>query len=295
MIRRLFENTVLPLASEKGITCYVESTSIQLNEDDFERDFCYCQKVVCTNDFMYAFASENDFEKDFFSLFSQIKIVHTVVFKIKNLRTSIETVLVNGVHGVLLNHDTNTKQFIVDWTKVKQQLGGGTYDLIIERDYLGSISKQFYRSFLVTDFDNDLADGTIRITTYKNGSMESGYYYNDFNIFSQIRLKGSVLNEKIVSEIDSNPNQKRLTKQVQDREWSEYDVYIYSIEEKILKYVQDLFFSDVILVNDYNIMNKTYKDLKLRKKSIEMENVSKFFTTLIFKSEDYEKKLIKNG
>ena len=45
--------------------------------------------------------------------------------------------------------------------------------------------------------------------------------------------------------------------------------------------------SDIIEVNDYNIMNMDFRNLELRKSNIELEYTSKFRTKLTLKAVDY--------
>lgn len=294
MIVKTFTNQINePL--QVGITCLLVTQTANTQPLDFEKDFCYCQFTACENEYIKAFYGIGDYENDYFSLFSQIEIEHTVSFIIKKISTNVETVLQNGTHGVLKTFDPNTQQFIVDWGKVAQTLGNGLYDLIIVWDIMGQVQRKEYKTFFVMPFSTEDADGTVRVTTYKNGDIENGYYFNSYNVFSQIRVLGEIREEQIITEIDSNENLLREKIQVQDREYSEYELFLPSLNETTLKeFIDNQLVSDNIIINDYNIFNKNYKDLKVRKIGIKLENVSKFYTNLILNCEDFKTKVKNN-
>lgn len=280
---------------QTGITCLLATNTIVLPPKDFDKDFCYCQAVGCQNEYIKAFYGIGDYQNDFFSLFSQVEVSHTVSFKIKKVSTDSEIELVSGVHGVLNNFDANTNQFIVDWGAVSNLLGDGLYELAIQWVYLGATKRKDYKTFLVLPFSADNAEGTIRLTTYQNGEIENGYYFKNFNVFSQIRLNGEVANEQRVTETDSNENLLREKVQVQDREYSEYEILLPEINENILRQVIDYYLvADNISINDYNVFNLNYVNLKVRKTSISLENQSKFYTNLTLKCEDFTTKVKNN-
>lgn len=280
-----------------GITCFLCSDKVKLPPEPVYKDYCFCKITGCDYENMYAFTGNNDYESDQFSLFSQVLIDHTVsYFAIKKSYSGdTEIPLVDGVHGTLNVFDDNTQQFMVNWKMLSDAEGHGVYDLKIVRDYAGTEREELYRTFMVTPFDQELADGTVRITTYINNVLENIGDFKDYNVKSQIRLKGRTTLESIQGEYETNPTGDRKQVQVHDREWNQYNVSIEGIIENTYDLVVKFYLmSDLIVVDDYNLFNKNFQDLYLRKNEApEVENVSKFNTRLIIKAVDYDQDRVK--
>ena len=271
------------------VTCFLFTGSVKLPPVIQEKDFCFCESVGCEDQYMYAFTGNNDYESDKFSLFSQILIDHTVSFFLvdkKNNDFIIE--LVDGVHGTFNDFDESTKQFIVDWKKVSDIFGHGLYDLKVVQNYVQQDFVTDYKTFMVMPFDAQTAHGTIRLTTYINGEIENFADFKNYNVFSQIRLNGRVNLTTISNELETTPNISRRQLQAHDREFNEYDVVIRNIEEQYLRLlINQYLMSDIIEVNDYNLFNLDFRNLRLRKQSLEPKNTLKFRTVLTMKAVDY--------
>lgn len=283
-----------PPPTQEGITCLLVTGSVSLPPEQQEKNYCFCDRVGCSDTYLYAFVGNSDYESDKFHLFSQVDIEHTIEFKIIKKSNNQEYNLTDGVHGTLIQYDDSTVEFIVDWSKISNELGFGTYDLKIIRNYLGSERVQNFKTFLVLPFDSETADDTIRIKRKINGILENFADFKDYNIESQIRLRGQLNLTGIVTEVNTNPNANREQVQVHDREYNEYTLTINGINDDYYDLlVNNYLMSDIIEISDYNLMNKDFRNLRLRKESYEVKNVSKFNTCLEIKFVDYDQTKVK--
>lgn len=242
----------------------------------------------------YTFHGDNEYESDKFSLFSQISTPHSTVFVL--IKNSIEYILEDDTYGELITHDSNTIQYIVDWKKVFDVLGNGIYKLKKVETAIGRVYTNEYGNFHLIPFNERLANDTIRITTYQNGSIENLYDYKNYNVFNQIRLKGELINEAIVSEVLSNQSRKREDVQVHDRDFCEYDLKLIGLEDQAFKALKnEHLMADIIEIDTYAMFKRRYKKLLVRKKSIEIDFDSLLHTDMTIKVEDYIKDRIKHS
>jgi hypothetical protein len=86
--------------------------------------------------------------------------------------------------------------FKLSWNKVANALGFGKYTFKVVIDNVAAVRNAFVdeRCYKLIPFSCDNADGTVRLTTFKNGYIEDGFDYRDLSIgdwVDQIRLFGS--------------------------------------------------------------------------------------------------------
>ncbi len=274
--------------NQEGITCFLSTGRAMLPNTENVKDYCFCQ-TGCDTSFK-AFKGSNDYETDKFSLLSYNEIEHTFNFQYRVNKGAWQPLT---TQGELINHSDIVNQFIVDFGL----LSFGKYDFRVQQTYLGQTINKNYGTFHVQPFDVEIANDTVRIETYKNGLQEDFGDLRNYNIYSQIRLNKAILtNEQIITTVDSNPSADRELIQVHDRQFREYDLVISNIDSKTATNLVDFYFmSDVILVTDYNIQNKDYRFLSVRKKSIENGSLSYHYNQLTVKFEDYKQNSIKHS
>lgn len=280
-------------ALREGITCFRCDSTINSTPPEDELTTCFCDFECETN--LLAFAdtspSATDRTKDYFTLYYKSKDeTATIDFKIG------DTVLVDGVHG-----DSIGNGFIVDFTKIFTELGGGAYTLTI--DVSGEFGFDFVKEFgkfQVCPFSELRADGTVKIKSIQNGNIESGFDFEDENVPFYIRLDGFFGNKKKVNDFIKTPNGSRVDVQVHDRWFYEYEFIFDTNKYNFVNLILDnLLAGDEVYFSDYNLSNMTTKqpfnNILVRETETDTEHVTGTNTSnYVVKLEDALKNNIKH-
>lgn len=235
-----------PLLVE-GITCKLTGGKLSIPEGPFISDFCFCEFVCETP--LLAFAGVTEREKDFYTLYYQnTDLEGSTAFFIVDNGTDIE--LEDGVHGTAIDHG-----FIVDFTEIFNRLGHGKYSFRIDINQFGSNFFREYKYFQVTQFDDILADGTVKIESVQNGEIESQFSYN--NVPFSIRVYGKFGDMQEKYDAINNDTYSRLVEQVHVRTFFEYSLEINTNQHDfMLDVIKNYSLGSTILISDYNIRNQ---------------------------------------
>lgn len=273
-----------PLQRE-GITCKLEAESIDVTNEPFELDFCFCG-FEC-EDYLKVFSGVTEREKDFFTLYHKsLDESATVEFTINDI------VLEDETHG-----ETIPNGFTVDWTKIANTLGHGVYSLTTTINEFGAEKIRTVGEFRLMPFRLEDAHGTVKIKTIHNGDLESRYNFDCENVPFEIRLPAIFGNRTRVDEFEDFSNRNRDTEQIHDRWWYEYSLDFTMKNKALLDLLINQYLSgEIIEISDYQIFNHvTYDKLRvrLRETDIEEEQGTNYATYSI-KFEDYNKDKIKH-
>lgn len=259
-----------------GFACSQDSAIITKPDEDVKLDFCYCEYECDYTEYAFYEVGGDTYTNDQASLLiDTIVSSGTVVFKLINAYTDVETILNDNTYGTfyakgdLEGHPEKTGM-LVDWQKVGTIIGNGVYFLRSELTVFGSTFTTDTHNYKVMPYSIDMADGTVKIITYHDGAVESGLDYTGLNWLKSVRLKG-LFSQAYEYESIEYVNTSRKNRQIQDRVTN-----LYTLETSMLpSNVADPFMIDKILANeinmyDYNIFNyKNYRGVKLRPVSIE--------------------------
>ena len=194
--------------------------------------------------------------------------------KVFDTDTITFTLLKDGVQVAVLNNSTYGEYFdfgdlVIDtykgiylsWTLVQQAFGYGDYTVKTTHVSLGTTYTFESHKFNVVEYTAERADGSVRIETYQNGVIMSGFDYTGINWYQSLRIDG-FFGDKIPEFIsdnyqDANRNVRQITAKIENS---------YKLITKLLpSYISDYLNEDAILSNqiqitDYNIYNQlTYR------------------------------------
>lgn len=140
----------------------------------------------------------------------------------------------------------------------------------IDQTVFGSQVIRTTHTFTLTEWDEKLADGTVRIETVNSGRIESGNDYEDLDWRRSLRIKGFFGQKTPSLESDNYLDGDRVIRQIQDKIVNEYTLET----ELVPQYVYNLLIyndllSNEVFVSDYNIFNaENYKGLSVVPDSI---------------------------
>jgi len=280
-------------ALREGITCFKCDSTISSSPPEDELTTCFCDFECETNLLAFADTSLNatDRTKDYFTLYYKSKDETAIIgFKIG------ETVLIDGTHGESISNG-----FIVDFTKIFTELGGGAYNLFIE--VTGEFGFDFVKTFgkfQVCPFSELRADGTVKIKSIQNGNIESGFDYGNENVPFHLRIDGVFGNKQKVNEFIKTPNRSRVDVQVHDRWWYEYEFIFDSNKYTFVNLIlNNLLAGDEVYFSDYNLANMTretpFNNIMVRETETETDHVKGTNTSnYVVKLEDALKNNIKH-
>lgn len=263
------------------------------------KDKCEYKEIV--------FASDNDspIEKDFSDfLFQKLSNSDTITFELYKNGNKIADIINNDVHGIYYDGFTNQPLYIgllLDWTKIFNLYGGGTYQLIANLNILGTPSTFESRFFYLYKYDTELAHRTVKIESYQAGNIiGSEFDYTDLiegGWYSSIRVKGTFGEKSYPKEVDSYLNTSYV--QVQNREQiiPEYTCRIDFVPDTVATIVnQQQSLANEIFITDYDInASVQYRQLPVTIESIETEPFDFGLYKYILTCRDRQQDLIKRN
>lgn len=226
--------------------------------------FCTCATQCVPA--LPAFTDEigTDFYKnDKFRMYMRLIPDGTVVALLID-KNGIETPLVDNTFGSLVEFAGIFYTYEIDWFKVFDNLGYGTYHIKIE-NLLGADVIQSDQSpdFVLRKFTDKAANGTVRIETLQRGKLQHDKIYSSAPLGNlpfrqQIRFKGSLkFLTNVVQNSDlqlNNPN--RSLAQIKDQVFPEYELLLGLVSsQQVAKTLFDYLFANEVAVSDYNVLN----------------------------------------
>lgn len=276
-----------PLLRE-GITCKLETSRVQIEDLIEAIDYCFCSFECEEN--LLAFAGVKEREKDFFTLYYKSKDESaTINFFIDDIQ------LVNDTYGEVIDNG-----YIVDFTKVFNELGGGLYTLKIEITEFGNTFEKTYGKFEVAPYNQERADGTVRLLSIQSGNIESSFDFGREGVPFMLRFPGILTNRQKVDELKQNQNSNRVEIQVHDRWWYEYELILETNRQKFANFILNTLLPGTELyVSDYNLTNETreepYNNIRVRQVETSIEHIKGTNTSVyVIKLEDGIKRNIKH-
>lgn len=284
-----------PSPSREGITCFRCSVPVIVQPPEYVNDFCYC--FFECKEIMKVFAGIDERTKDYRTLFFQ-KTIESDEFEFIIKKKGVEYDLTQDDYGVYTEfEDGKSFSYLVDWTKVKNILGGGRYYLIVNKTILGQETCEEYGEFSLMDFDIEEANETIKIETYQNGNLLHGYDYRGLNVYQSIRVKGILCDEEPQDTVKNYLDGDQIVKQIQERSHSRYTLTFYTNRYRLAQLLFDNYMvSDEIYVSDYNLTNRrTFNKLRVSRVETSIdENTDSRFAGYNVVVEDSIKNKIKN-
>lgn len=229
-----------------------------------ESDFCTCIKQCVRA--LPAFTDEvgtdfykNDKYAEFMNVITGGSIVCTLI---KN--GNQETAITDNTYGVFTSVTNTYFRFEIDFYKVWDGLGYGTYELNIKNlNVSGSVVSEITSpKFNLMKFSEKAANNTFRIETKQSGVLKHGKKYinlkNDDTVSQQIRMYGGLVFSGNVIENDSLQlnNNERSQVQIKDQAFPEYELTIQlASSAQVNPVLLDYLFAQEVKISDYSVYN----------------------------------------
>lgn len=249
-------------AGEDRVEAITVNVSDLFNCSKYQLTRCDCLPV------MGSIVSNSTELNDFSSFIYKIGGNQTVIATLTE-GDGTEHIISNNTYGEFYSTGTlkaGVWGFKLDWYKVANSLGFGKYTLNIDIDspaLRGEFSKDF--CFQLIPFSCDNADGTVRITTIKNGYIENGFDYRDLSIgdwVDQIRLYGSFKFDDYETTVDNLKLANGDLEQIQTQVIDNYNLVLRGINSTVsTEFVKDSLLANTMFIDDYNRQNvNNYKE-----------------------------------
>lgn len=244
---------------------YAGEDSIQTIKLNFS-DLFDCKKYVYPKcDCLPVFSSlttQNPELNDYSSFIYEVGGSYTLAATLTE-QDGTEHIINDNTFGTLYTTGTlkaNVWGFKLDWYKVGLALGYGNYTLNFKIDNAalrGDFDEVF--CYQLMPYSCDLADGTVRITSIKNGYIENGFDYRDLSIGDwedQIRLYGSLKFDDYITTIDNVLLSNRDLHQIQTQITDTFNLTLIGINSTLsTAFIKDSLMANKMYIDDYNRSN----------------------------------------
>lgn len=229
-------------------------------------NFCFCG-IDCFDSYTeYAFgAGSNDesWKKDKSSfLLRKLRVADSIAYELYKGGVKVADIIDN-TYGTF--YPTFTVQplyvgFVADWSLILSAFGAGIYQVRAQKVILGQSSTFISRKFKVMTYNEEAADGTVRLETFTTGNIISSELNYESLIeggwYQSVRFDGRFGNETPGIETDKIQRSDREVISVQDK-----IVYTISLFTELLpksvknQIVKEQLLNNRALISDYNLLN----------------------------------------
>lgn len=225
-------------------------------------------KECCYKNIVLASLTESDAEKNDYTSFFFVKqnSSDTCDFVLINSATLAEYSL-DDTYGELVefggyNTQPNLKTFKVEWRKVLNVLGAGTYQIRKDISISGITNEIISNTYTLRHYSTTEADRTIRIDSVFNGEFVNlGVDFKGTGYSTTLRTKGFFGNREVKYTVENLVRRGTYKKETYDfRNENEYILQTGAIPDCITDQIFDLMlWGDEIFITDYNSVNHSYK------------------------------------
>ena len=226
---------------------------------DRDIDFCFCDfeceftELALVN--IGGESWEND-KSDF--LFALVDESDTAEFKIYKDGELVETI-VNDNYGTFtpVGGFADYPTYIglqLEWANVAQVYGFGTYRIDLDAMILGAPTIFASHDYLVRQYSDEIADRTVKLTTFQNGNIESSRLdFTGLNWEQNMRLDGRFFAKNPELQKDRYQNSVRRKNQIQDSIPNTYTLVLERLPSSVYnKVVYNYCLANRFLITDYN-------------------------------------------
>jgi hypothetical protein len=241
----------------------VESPTVGVEMDAVFKECCYIHNVFASP------ISTESYKNDYSSFYHQRQLSNeTCDYFLFRHENATEYPLINSDYGVFYDFDSlankNLKGYTVQWKKVLQTLGVGSYKIIKRFSFSGITSEETSFTFTLNNFSNALADKTVRFDVGMNGLLEkSKVDFTGVNWSHSIRVPAFFGRREPKYEEDNLIDRNYKSTQISMKQTNEYKFQTNLIPDCITNEIIDfVLFADDICINDYNLNNHSYNFIK---------------------------------
>ena len=248
-------------------------TQLETPEEIF-KECCYTHIVLADANF------STDLRNDYSSFYHQRQISNeTADFVLFEFATSTEHPLDDATYGQLFDFGSftsnpNLKGYLVQWKKVLEALGSGSYKIIKKQVIAGVSVNTESIVFNLEQYSDRLADHTVRIDIIQNGFLRrDNVDFTDTKWKHSIRIRGFFGNREFQLEEDILVNRQFERKQISMAQTNEYRFQTNLIPSCVTNEIIDFFlFANDIYFTDYNLNNHDYSYKKFGAKYASNDN-----------------------
>ena len=237
--------------------------------------------------------TNDPYKNDFQSFWIQLNAINEVIitlFKIDTDGTKTSYEITDDTYGVYFAKGVlkpNLVTFYVQWEKIRDLLGFGTYYFTFQifSDITRVVNDGRTSFFQLMPYSCDAANGTSRITVRNTGYIEGGNDYTGLDGYTlgfgglrnyweqQIRFFGRVIRlapETLEEYLVTNARGQEM---IQKQRIPNYQLQVNNIKNNASQpLINDYFLSNYITVDDYNINNvENFRNLRIIETGVESE------------------------
>lgn len=235
-------------------------------------EFCLCDFACEWREKVFHSSSSDAWKKDYTDfLFRKIGSADTVAFELYKAGYKVANLNDNtlGTYYSTFTAQPDYVGYLVDWSLVYNNFGGGTYQIKIIANILGADLTINSRYFDLNTYDEYEAHNTVKIESYQTGNIVgSEFDYTDLlegGWYSSIRLQGML--EKQAPELitDNFLDTGYKVLQNQDKIENNYLLTLEGVPETIsTRIFNKEILANSLLITDYNLFKEEiYRELEL--------------------------------
>jgi len=260
-----------------GFLDILEVSVIQPPVQIQERDFCVCG-LVC--DYVEnVFAGSNSYENDNSSfLYMKFRSADTIALELHRKGRKVADLNDNtlGTYYSTFSVQPLYVGFVIDWGLVFNAHGGGNYTIVAKKTILGQLTTDTSRVFYLNSFDDESANGTVKLSITLNANILSSQFD-----YTNLLTGGWVSNYRIPAKFGNKSPEltvdNYLTSAYEQRQVVPSVSYEYTLATRMIPAViaDELnaggVLADRALITDYNLLNaRRYVDFNAFPKGIEL-------------------------
>lgn len=256
-----------PQPSFTGMATKVTGEAITDREVKVPILFCLCDWECEYAEKVFYNVGGKDFENDESSfLFAKSSVTDTITFKL--FKNGVSVGLLDATYGDYFPTGFSNQPLyvgiVLEWLKVFQNDGVGTYQVHINLNILGVASVVKSQIYQLMQFTEQDAHGTVRVDWIQNGNILSNDLdYTDLQWPQSIRFQGEFGRKAPVLEKDFYKTQSQRRTQIQDNIVTSYDLNTKLLPSNISNGLYyDMSLANQIFISDYNLFNN--EDFKLK-------------------------------
>ena len=273
-----------PYNAPAGNAVKVLGPSLPQVVDVPQTDICLCDFIQCEYiERVFANAGTENYKKDF-SDFLFKRFIDTDSISIFLQKNKVDVAeLDDDTYGELFNgfpDGTEEQQkyygFVIDWTAVFLNFGGGYFRIRVEKSILGTDSEVTSRTFRLLTYSDIAADGTVKIVSTQNGNIfGSEFDFTGLNWQQYVRIPGRFGNPVPTLETSRYQTEEKVTRQIKDimsREWTlETKKINWEVAEKL---IYNKMLANKILITDYSVRYEAlWRDVDVKPTELEKPEI----------------------
>jgi hypothetical protein len=236
-----------------GWLCKSSGRIIEFPKPSAEIGFCTCEFLCDYGEdaWVYPTDSTDSYRNDYRAiLITLLDPLSTYTFELVD-STGAKTPLADVTHGELFPLGFNTVQplkvgFRVDWLKVYNSLGLGSYKIKVTQTDYGTTTESLSHSFHVRVFDECASNLTVKIETVQSGIILNGEDYGGMNWYNMVRVRGTFGAMAPQYEIDRLVDSSRQDIDIQTTKYNKYSLST----ELLPDFIGDILTDDTVLTDE---------------------------------------------